>query len=95
MLDSCNCWNENSFSVYIIKDACKKTERSGHAYEINNEIFLAWANEIVILFQPQAENREGGKDVISALIKKEKREKLEEKVKRGEEKERIEKPKRE
>jgi hypothetical protein len=43
--------------VCTIKDACKKTERSGHAYEINNEIFLAWANEIVILFQPQGGNR--------------------------------------
>jgi len=40
--------------VCIIKDACIKTERSGpFAYEINNDIFLEWANEILILFQHQ------------------------------------------
>ena len=38
----------------------------------------------MINFNLKLKSREGGKDVISVLIKKEKREKLEEKVKRGE-----------
>ena len=33
--------------VCAIKNACKKTEKSGYAYEINNEIFKQWANGII------------------------------------------------
>ena len=36
-------WWRRKGGFCTIKDACKKTERSGHSYEIDNEIFLRWA----------------------------------------------------
>jgi hypothetical protein len=82
--------------VCTIKDACKKTERSGHAYEINNEIFLAWANEIVILFQPQAEHGGGRKRRYKRTNKKRKKRKTRRKTKkrRGKRKKRKSKKRR-
>ena len=34
--------------VCSIQNACKKTKRSGTAYEINNKFFMDWSNKIII-----------------------------------------------
>jgi hypothetical protein len=67
--------------VCTIKDACKKTERSGHSYEINNDIFLEWAWEVK-LFQPQSEKSGGRKRRYKRTHKKRKKRKTRRKSKK-------------
>jgi len=47
--------------VCAIKDACTKTERSGTAYEINNDDFLNWSKKILDASHIQDGEKLGGR----------------------------------
>ena len=62
--------------VCKLKNACIKTERSGHMYEINNKIFLDWAkNKIKSFLEEYNSKQKGGKRRYKRTHKKSKKKK--------------------